>query len=77
MLPPELTEDEELQVAVLVSAEEEKRAFPASRTPSSSRWRHRLLREGSQLLRRRAHYLVLATPWPPRHGTRGPKPTLR
>jgi hypothetical protein len=28
VLPPELTEDEELQVAVLVSAEEEKRAFP-------------------------------------------------
>jgi hypothetical protein len=28
VLPPELTEDEELQVAVLVSAEEEKRVFP-------------------------------------------------
>jgi hypothetical protein len=27
-LPPELTEDEQLQVAILVSAEEEKRAFP-------------------------------------------------
>jgi hypothetical protein len=27
MLPPELTENEELQVAVLVSAEEEKQAF--------------------------------------------------
>jgi hypothetical protein len=26
-LPPELTEDEQLQVAVIVSAEEEKRAF--------------------------------------------------
>jgi hypothetical protein len=28
VLPPELTEDEELQVAILVSAEEEKQAFP-------------------------------------------------
>jgi hypothetical protein len=28
VLPLELTEDEELQVAVLISAEEEKRAFP-------------------------------------------------
>jgi hypothetical protein len=28
VLPPELTEDEKLQVAVLVNAEEEKRAFP-------------------------------------------------
>jgi hypothetical protein len=28
VLPPELREDEELQVAVLVSAEEEERAFP-------------------------------------------------
>jgi hypothetical protein len=28
VLPPELTEDEELQVAILVSEEEEKRAFP-------------------------------------------------
>jgi hypothetical protein len=28
VLPPELTEDEELQVAVLVSAEEEKWTFP-------------------------------------------------
>jgi hypothetical protein len=27
-LPPELTEDEQLQVAILVSTEEEKRAFP-------------------------------------------------
>jgi hypothetical protein len=27
-LPPKLTEDEQLQVAILVSAEEEKRAFP-------------------------------------------------
>jgi hypothetical protein len=27
-LPPELTEDEQLQVAILVSMEEEKRAFP-------------------------------------------------
>jgi hypothetical protein len=28
VLPPNLIEDEELQVAVLVSAEEEKQAFP-------------------------------------------------
>jgi hypothetical protein len=27
-LPPELTKDEQLQVAILVSTEEEKRAFP-------------------------------------------------
>jgi hypothetical protein len=27
-LPPELTGDEQLQVAILVSTEEEKRAFP-------------------------------------------------
>jgi hypothetical protein len=28
VLPPELTEDEQLQVAVIISAEEEKRALP-------------------------------------------------
>jgi hypothetical protein len=47
-MPPKLTEEEELAVAVLISREEERRAelraFQSSRTPWFSRWRrHHLL----------------------------------
>jgi hypothetical protein len=77
VLLPELTEYEQLQVAIIVSAEEEKQAFPGLEDASPSRWRRRLHREGNHCRRHRAHRLVLATLRSTRHGTRSPKPILR
>jgi hypothetical protein len=47
VMPPELTEEEQFVVAVLISLEEERRAFQGSRMPWPSRWHrpHRLQSE--------------------------------
>jgi hypothetical protein len=71
VLPSEMTEDEELQVAVLVSAEEEKRASLGLQDTLAISMAPPPPPRSSHLLHRRAHRLVLAVavhkawdPWP-------------
>jgi hypothetical protein len=77
VLPPELTEDEELQVAILVSEEEEKRAFLGIEDALA------LSVAPPPPPRRQPPPLPLHTPARPGHAaavetwTRGPKPMLR